>query len=141
MAKKTPELMDALKRLTLYPMRKCRMYYFLARVAQYVDMAFSEQKARGSLDQYFDLEIEHILPDNPKNDLRNTWQEKHPELIYDEYKNRLGNLTLLEKTINIVAGNDSWADKISQYAKSANYLTRSLSGLTEVGQNTSISHV
>ena len=101
MVKKTPELKDALKRLTLHSMQQYRTRYLLARLTQHVDMAFSGQKARGSLDPYFKLEIEHILPNNPKNDLRSTWQEKHPELIYDEHKNRLGNLTLLEKPINI----------------------------------------
>ncbi len=104
-------------------------------------MAFNGQKARGSLDPYFKLEIEHILPNNPENDLRNTWQEKHPELIYDEHKNRLGNLTLLEKPINIVAGNDFYAGKVPEYAKSGNYLTRSLLALVEVGQNTSTSRI
>ncbi len=141
MVKKTPELKDALKRLTLHSMQQYRIRYLLARLTQHVDMAFSGQKARGSLDPYFKLEIEHILPNNPENDLRNSWQEKHPELIYDEYKNRLGNLTLLEKPINIVAGNDFYAGKVPEYAKSGNYLTRSLSALAEVGQNTSISRI
>ena len=141
MVKKTPELKDALKRLTLHSMQQYRTRYLLARLTQHVDMAFSGQKARGSLDPYFKLEIEHILPNNPENDLRNTWQEKHPELIYDEHKNRLGNLTLLEKPINIVAGNDFYAGKVPEYAKSGNYLTRSLSALADVGQNTSISRI
>lgn len=52
-----------------------------------------------------------------------------------------GNLTLLEKPINIVAGNDFYAAKQAEYSKSGNYLTRSLVGLTEVGQNTSISRI
>ena len=141
MVKKTPELKDALKRLTLHSMQQYRTRYLLARLTQHVDMAFSGQKVRGSLDPYFKLEIEHILPNNPENDLRDTWQAKHPELIYDEHKNRLGNLTLLEKPINIVAGNDFYAGKVPEYAKSGNYLTRSLSALADVGQNTSISRI
>ncbi len=141
MVKKTPELKDALKRLTLHSMQQYRTRYLLARLTQHVDMAFSGQKVRGSLDPYFKLEIEHILPNNPINDLRATWQERHPKLIYDEHKNRLGNLALLEKPINIVAGNDFYAGKVPEYAKSGNYLTRSLSALAEVGQNTSISRI
>lgn len=141
MVKKTPELNDAMKRLTLYSMQQYRIRYLLARLTQHVDMAFSGQKARGSLDPYFKLEIEHILPNNPENVLRNTWQEKHPDLIYDEYKNRLGNLTLLEKPINIVVSNDFYTSKLPEYEKSGNYLTRSLSSLAEVGQNTSISRI
>ena len=60
---------------------------------------------------------------------------------YDDYKNRLGNLTLLEKPINIVAGNDFYTGKQVEYGKSGNYLTRSLVALTDVGQNTSISRI
>ena len=139
MVEKTPELKDALKRLTLDSIQQYRIRYLLARLTQHVDMAFSGQKARGSLDDpYYKLQIEHILPKNPRNDLRSTWQEKNPEWNYDEIKNCLGNLTLLEKPINIVAGNDFYVAKQREYKNSANYLTRSLSGLADVGQNTSI---
>lgn len=54
---------------------------------------------------------------------------------------RLGNLTLLEKPINIVTGNDFYTAKQVEYGKSANYLTRSLVMLTDVGLNTSISRI
>lgn len=141
MINKSPELEDALKRLTLYSMQRYRIRYLLARLTQHVDMAYSGQKMRGNLDPYFKLQIEHILPNSPENDLRNTWQERHPDLPYDEMKNRLGNLTLLEMPINIVAGNGFYADKVSEYAKSGNYMTKSLSELTAVGQNTSISRI
>ncbi|MBO9715745.1 MAG: HNH endonuclease, partial [Pseudoxanthomonas sp.] len=67
--------------------------------------------------------------------------EENPNAIYDDYKNRLGNLTLLEKPINIVAGNDFYRSKRAEYGKSGNYLTRSLVGLTDVGKNTSISRI
>jgi len=110
-------------------------------LTQHVDMAFSGQKARGSLDPYFNLQIEHILPNRPSDDLLNTWKEKHPELDYDEYKNYLGNLTLLERPINIVVSNHFYTDKVSKYSDSGNYLTRSLSELAEVGQDTSISRI
>ena len=59
----------------------------------------------------------------------------------DDYKNRFGNLTLLEKPINIVAGNDFYAAKQIEYSKCGNYMTRSLVALTDVGQNTSISRI
>ncbi len=141
MDKKTSELNDALKRLTLDSTQKYRVKYLLARLTQYVDMPFHGQKERGSIDTYSKLEIEHILPDNPANDLRNTWQAQHTDSDYDEFKNRLGNLTLLEKPINVVAGNDFYVNKKPMYAESGNYLTRSLAGLADVGQNTSISRI
>lgn len=65
----------------------------------------------------------------------------NPGLDYDDYKSRLGNLTLLEKPINIVAGNDFYAGKQIEYGNSGNYLTRSLVALAQVGQNTSVSRI
>lgn len=141
MAGKSQELADALKRFTLYSMQQYRTRYLLARLTQHVEMAFSGLKTPGSLEPFTKLEIEHILPDNPKAELRATWAAENPNAVYDDYKNRLGNLTLLEKPINIVAGNDFYKAKQAEYGKSGNYLTRSLVALTEVGQNTSISRI
>jgi hypothetical protein len=141
MAGKSQELADALKRFTLYSMQQYRTRYLLARLTQHVEMAFSGLKTPGSLEPFTKLEIEHILPDNPKAELRATWAAENPNAVYDDYKNRLGNLTLLEKPINIVAGNDFYTAKQVEYGKSGNYLTRSLVELTSVGQNTSISRV
>ena len=141
MAGKSQELADALKRFTLYSMQQYRTRYLLARLTQHVEMAFSGLKTPGSLEPFTKLEIEHILPDNPKSELRATWMAENPNAVYDDYKNRLGNLTLLEKPINIVAGNDFYTAKQVEYGKSGNYLTRSLEALTDVGQNTSISRI
>ncbi len=141
MAGKSQELADALKRFTLHSMQQYRTRYLLARLTQHVDMAFSGVEVPGSLEPFTKLEIEHILPDSPKAELRATWAAENPNAVYDDYKNRLGNLTLLEKPINIVAGNDFYTAKQVEYSKSGNYLTRSLVALTPVGQNTSISRI
>lgn len=141
MTGKSQELADALKRFTLYSMQQYRTRYLLARLTQHVDMAFSGLKAPGTLEPFTKLEIEHILPNNPESDLRSNWAFENPGLDYDDYKNRLGNLTLLEKPINIVAGNDFYKIKLPEYSKSGNYLTRSLVALTDVGHNTSISRI
>ena len=141
MANKQDSLNDLLKRYGLYSMQKYRTRYLLAKLTQYVDMAYLGAKTQGSLQDYFKLEIEHILPDNPKLELRAAFQQANPDALYDECKNRLGNLTLLEKPINIVAGNDFYEKKLPEYQKCKNYLTSSLSGLMEVGSNTSISRI
>ncbi len=141
MGGKSQELADALKRFTLYSMQQYRTRYLLARLTQHVEMAFSGMKTPGSLEPFSNLEIEHILPNSPEDDLRSKWATENPGLAYDDYKNRLGNLTLLEKPINIVAGNDFYTAKQAEYRKSGNYLTRSLVELTDVGQNTSISRI
>jgi len=141
MKSKSQELTDALKRLTLHSMQQYRTRYLLARLTQHVDMAFGGLKQRGSLEPFVKLEIEHILPNNPTETLLQSWIADNPGIEYNEYKNRLGNLTLLEKPINIVAGNDFYHDKTAEYSKSSNYLTRSIVQLAEVGQNTSISRI
>lgn len=141
MAGKSQELADALKRFTLYSMQQYRTRYLLARLTQHVEMAFSGLKVPGSLASFTNLDIEHILPNKPENDLRDKWNTENPGMLYDDYKNRLGNLTLLEKPINIVAGNDFYTGKLVEYSKSGNYLTRSLVMLINVGQNTSISRI
>jgi hypothetical protein len=65
----------------------------------------------------------------------------NPTVLYDEYKNRLGNLTLLEKPINIVVGNDFFSTKKAEYRKCKYYLTSSIAEITTVGLNTSINRI
>ena len=141
MAGKSQELTDALKRYTRYSMQQYRTRYLLARLTQYVDMAFRGIKTAGTLEPFMKLEIEHILPNNPTPSLRANWVAENPNADYDDYKDRLGNLTLLEKPINIVASNDCYADKQDEYHKSGNYLTRSLVEFADVGRNTSIARI
>lgn len=138
---KSQELADALNRFTLYSMQQYRTRYLLARLTQHVEMAFSGVKQPGSLEPFTKLEIEHILPNKPEDDLRAKWDAENPGKLYDDYKNRLGNLALLEKPINIVAGNGFYSSKLDAYSNSGNYLTRSLVALADVGKNTSISRI
>jgi len=138
---KEDELFDYLKRYSLNSMQQYRTRYLLAKITQYVEMAYKGVKTPGVIDEYTVLDIEHILPNNPNNDLRNDFIRKNPDADYDEYKNRLGNLTLLEKPINIVIGNDFFQKKCDEYKKSKYYLTSSIPELTIVGSNTSINRI
>ncbi len=104
-------------------------------------MTYRRIKTAGAIDEYSVLEIEYILPNNPNSDLRNSFTSLNPDVDYDEYKTRLGNLTLLEKPINIVAGNDFFLQKSDVYRKSKYYLTSSIAELTVVGNNTSINRM
>jgi Protein of unknown function (DUF1524) len=106
MTSKDAELTDAMKRYTLESMQQYRTRYLLAKLTQFVDMEFKGIKTPGSLKDYLDLEIEHILPNTPESELRALFANKNPGKDYECYKNRLGNLTLLEKPINIVASNE-----------------------------------
>lgn len=141
MASKDAALDDDLKRYSLASMQQYRTRYLLAKLTQHVDMAYKGMKTPGSLSEYTVLEIEHILPNTPKPELLQDFIEKNPDRQYDEYKNKLGNLTLLEKPINIVAGNDFFALKCEEYKKCKYYLTSSLAELTTVGTNSSINRI
>lgn len=122
-------------------MQKYRIAYFLVKLTQHVDLAFRNEKGPASLAPYKNLHIEHILPDNPKNDLRETWKAENPEADYDAYKNRLSNLTLLEKPHNIVASNGFYEKKKALYKESQIYLTKSLVELSSVGRNTVVTKI
>ena len=138
---KWQKLVDTLKRFRLRSVPKYRAIYLLARLTQHIDMAFGGVKVRGCLDPFMNLQIEHILPQNPDKDLLEKWAIENPGKDYDDYKERLGNLTLLEKPLNIVARNDFYAAKCVTYKKSSSYLTRSLAELADIGQNTSVSRI
>ncbi len=138
---KGPELSDTLKRYELGSMQQYRTRYLLAKVTQQVEMAFKGMSTPGSITEFTRLEIEHILPDKPEAELRQSFAAANPGKSYDEYKVRLGNLTLLEKPINIVAGNGFFEKKKAEYVKSGNYLTRSIAGLSAVGKNSSITRI
>ncbi len=119
-------------------MQQYRIRYLLAKTAQYMDMQKKATVLPESLSQYINqgIDIEHILPFTPNEMLL----EKYPDRpIYDGLKARLGNLTLLEKVINIVIGNDDFfAVKRPAYEKSGLYLTRSISCLDDIGKNNSL---
>jgi hypothetical protein len=111
------------------------------KLTQFVDMAYKGLRVPGPLTEYKGVEIEHILPNNPKAELRADFTQQNPEANYDEYKNKLGNLTPLEKPLNIIAGNDFFAIKRAKYTQCKYYLTSSIAGLAEVGNNSSITRI
>ena len=141
MQEKNVELTDALKRYSFYSMQQYRTRYLLAKLTQHVDMAYKGLKTPGLLKEYTVLEIEHILPQTPQAALRADFAQNNPGKDYDVYKNRLGNLTLLEKPINIVAGNGYFKVKCDEYKKCKYYLTSSIAELTTVGNNSSINRI
>src|SRR5207253_7990477 len=84
MAGKSNELSDALKRYTVRSMQQYRTRYLLAKLTQFVDMAYKGVTAPGSLDDYMVLEIEHILPNTPEPELRQSFATGNPGASYDE---------------------------------------------------------
>ena len=116
-----------------------RVRYILAKIAQYVDQQRLGSYIPQTLDNYITtgIEVEHILPFTPESELREKIGDE-----YDDVKIKLGNLTLLEKSINASIGrNDFYTHKIGEYSKSAIYLTKSISVLENVGTNTAITRI
>lgn len=135
------ELSDALRRYNIRSMQKYRTKYLLAKLTQHVDKEYQGSKTTGSLDDYYNLEMEHILPNNPDDDLKYAFKKENPDADYDDCKNRLGNFTLLEKPINIVASNNFYQSKLSEYKKCKHYLTSSIAEITVVGKDSSINRI
>jgi uncharacterized protein with ParB-like and HNH nuclease domain len=115
-----------------------RVRYILAKIAQYIDQERLGTYTPQTLSTYITkgVEIEHILPFKPFQELR---AEIGPD--YDDLKIRLGNLTLLEKPMNIVVSNNWFNLKVVEYAKSPYYMSKSIAGLDIVGQNSAINRL
>ena len=71
--------------------------------------------------------IEHILSQTPKFKPRSFGFKNNED--FDEYKNLIGNLTLLEKKINSSINNSDLSDKVKGYSKSKFKMTQQLATL------------
>jgi len=123
-------------------MQKYKIKYLLAKISQYVENERTGDLLNISIKNLTRsaVEIEHILPDDPAPELVQQFSGgKRDE--YNEYKVKLGNLTLLEKPINDSIQRDFFANKSLEYAKSSIYLTRSISKIEDVGKDTSINRI
>lgn len=123
-------------RLGLKSMQQYRIKFILAKITAYIDVQRQGKEDTGPLNGYVDssIEIEHIMPQTCKDieDYGMTPEE------YEIYINRLGNLTLLENSINKSIHNKKYSEKIEDYKKSNLYLTRSIPELVEQGTDTAI---
>ncbi len=123
-------------RLGLNSMQQYRIKFILGKITAYVDslrMGKSEVESVSTYMQW-SVEIEHIMPQTcPDKSAYGLTEEEFPV-----YLNRLGNLTLLESSINRSVHNESYSVKAQAYKASMFYLTSSLSGLVDLGQDTAI---
>ncbi len=77
------------------------------------------------------ISIEHILSQKPKFTLKTHGFKSTEE--YLEYEHTLGNITILEKTLNSGVNNKNVFDKISYYDRSMFVMTKNLA--TEISHN------
>lgn len=129
------DFLSAMKTLSSKSMPAYRVKYILSKIAAHIESERSGGNSSHSISEYMEsaFEIEHIAPQNP------THEYKQKIESYDEIKLRLGNLTLLEKSINGSIGRgDFFEVKKTAYQNSSLYLTRSLSKTERVGANTAL---
>ncbi len=82
-----------------------------------------------TIDNYKNLQVEHIFSREPNYD-PNVYGFAED---YDYEKNRIGNLSLLEKELNTGLGNSAPINKVSGYLISSIVETRNLAGIIQKG--------
>jgi len=129
------EFESVFREMTDSGIAKFRLRYILAKMAQFIDeSAYSNCKP---LTWYLDksIHVEHILPRTSNPDLIKAFDKP---IEYDSYIRKLGNLTLLEKTINSSISDDPYELKKEGYRQSQILMTRSLVDRANVGNNTQL---
>lgn len=114
---------------------KFRLRYIFAKIAQYVEReAYNSYKP---LNFYLDksIHIEHILPQSSTKELKQSFDKPQE---YGIYVKNIGNLTLLEKTINSSISDQIYEVKKIGYRQSQLLITRSLVDQVNVGTNTQL---
>lgn len=128
---------DAVRRLTSDSVQKYRLRYILAKLTQFIELeAYGETEGTRWLSRYVSggYEIEHILPENPSNESVSEFGDGD----LNELAQRLGNLVLVEKSINASLGNQAYSKKRPVYLQSQLLLTRALAERPKIGSSTRI---
>lgn len=123
-------------RLGLNSMQQYRIKFILGKITAYVDALRLGKTTVTDLTTYTQtaVEIEHIMPQTCDDKAMYEVNEEE----FDVYLHRLGNLTLLENSINKSIHNNIYANKSIAYKQSKFYITSSLSELVNQGQDTAI---
>jgi hypothetical protein len=127
----------AFKQLSESRIQLYRLRYILAKITQYIEREAWGNPAHDNLDQYLaqTVDIEHILSRTPTEELRSGFDRPDE---YESFKEKLGNLTLLEKTINTSISNGPFSSKREGYRQSQFLLTKSIVSVPQVGVNTQL---
>jgi hypothetical protein len=128
---------DAFRRLYVGAVQQYRLRYILAKLTQHIDLrAYGETEGTKWLNRYAGggFEIEHIFPQQPSNEAAAEFGAFSDQYIAD----RLGNLVLVEKSINASLGNRPYSQKRDVYRQSQLLLTKALAERPKIGANTKI---
>lgn len=128
----------AFRSMYSWSIQKYRLRYLLAKLTQRIN-----EDAYGSVLPHVDLEsflsnqidVEHIMPQTPSEGALREFGEISD---LEDSVQRLGNLTLIEKSINTSIGNGAFSAKRPALGKSNLLLTKSIATHVVVGTNTAI---
>jgi hypothetical protein len=114
-------------------LRQFRLRYLLAKITQYVDLqAYGPSESRLRLADYTagGNDIEHIYPETPTADAVAEFGDdaRDSTLIQS-----LGNLLLIEKSINRSISNSPYSAKVGAYKQSKFLLTKCQAGAQQIG--------
>jgi len=128
----------ALETLDAKSIQKYRMRYLIGKLAQHAnELAYPGETGQTRLDAFINsaLDIEHILPQRPSS---GALQEFDKPDEADSWIQRLGNITLIEKTLNAALGNKPFSQKKEVYPRSKFLLTTTIGESARVGKNTAV---
>lgn len=130
-----PRFMKALETLAADDLQAYRLRYVLAKLTQYIELlAYGEGTAQRRLESYLEHQIEHVYPQTPSSDAESEFGPRRDPRVAQ----RLGNLLLIESSINASIGNHPYSKKREVYPKSRLLLTRALAERVQVGTATKI---
>ena len=123
-----------LRILKTWDVRQFRMKYLLAKVAQYVDIEAYGAQGHEALSAYLlpGIEVEHILAQGASPSAKEEFGEGAEDI---QLIQSLGNLMLLEKSVNIVASNEPYSVKCTVYPSSKFLMSRCQEKPLQVGIN------
>ena len=124
--------------LSLATMQRYKIRTILARLHKYADAYRAGGGDDANITEYLKYEIEHIMPQTCEGFEQYGFNSRDE---YDLAKEHLGNLTLFEKTLNILASNSPYSAKCKQYENSALYLTKSLAKKSDVTGNNAVARM
>lgn len=133
-AKLSARFDDAFRRLKVNSVQGYRLRYILAKLTQQVELdAFGETETTRWLSPYVEnaYEIEHVFPQGAGEAAK----AEFGAFVEPDVAQRLGNLALVEKSINASLGNKPYSYKRGVYPKSKHLLTRSIAENQRVGRD------
>jgi hypothetical protein len=131
------QFVAALRILKTSDLRQFRMKYLIAKVTQHFDILAYGEPGNDRLENYLvsKNEVEHVLAVGATDDAKTEFGEGAEDSTLIQ---SLGNLVLLEKSVNIVASNAPYSAKAKVYPSSKFLLTRCQCDPLMVGINDQI---